>query len=148
MTARPAGRRCRGVAVWCGVVLLAAAPALATTDSIHFSDRLQQLMRRMNTLVYDRNQTELALDRERLERARELASAARELAAEAGAAPPTSLDADTRREFMDYAHALAGEAARLDELAAARRFSELAAQMERVGHQCAACHLRFRVRTP
>jgi len=125
-----------------------AGGAADAAGSTHYSDALQQLMRRMDALVYDRNETELALDRERLERAHELAAAAAELAAETSAAPPASLDDAGRREFLAHAQALAAEAAVLDALAGARRYAELAPQMERVGHQCAACHVRFRVRVP
>ena len=124
----------------------AQAPAIAT-ESVHFGDQIKHLMRRMNTLVHERNLSELEVDRERLERAHELAAAATALAAEAGVAgdsAPGMNDAQ-RREFVRLAHALATEAAVLDELATAGRYGELSVQMQRVGDQCVACHRRFGV---
>ena len=56
-----------------------AVSAQASTP-LHYSERLRGLMQRMNALLYERNQTELEVDKERLERARELASAAATLA--------------------------------------------------------------------
>jgi len=137
--------------VFCAVSLSACAQTSPMpADSVHFSDHLKRLMRRMNTLIYERNLSELEVDRERLERARELAAAATALAEEAGAAEGSLRGTDDaeRREFTRLAHALAAEAAVLDELATAGRYGELSAQMQRVGEQCAACHLRFHVRTP
>lgn len=105
-------------------------------------------MQRMDALLYERNQSELEIDKERLRRARELAAAARELATEIGTTAPEDLGADAaaRREFTALAQALGEAAASLDALATARRYAELPAQMERVAHRCVACHLRFRDR--
>lgn len=135
----------------CAVTLSACAQAPTTpAASVHFSAQLKHIMRRMNTLIYERNLSELELDRERLERARELAAAATALAREAGAPDDSAAGADgaEQREFARFAHALATEAALLDELATAGRYGELAAQMQRVGDQCVACHRRFRVPPP
>lgn len=117
------------------------------TESIHFSDHLKQIMRRMDSLVYERNMTELEIDRERLRRARALAAAAAELAMEADAPAQTADDAQ-RRAFSRHARALASAAARLDEIAAAGDYGALASQMRVVEDQCAACHQRFGVRAP
>jgi len=125
-----------------------AVSAQASTP-LHYSERLRGLMQRMNALLYERNQTELEVDKERLERARELASAAATLAGEVGAdGLPASADDAARKAFAGLAQELAAAAAQLDALAAARRYSELSPQMERVAHACATCHLRFRDRSP
>ncbi len=124
-----------------------SAVAQAPVAAGHHSDELQQLMRRMNDLLVERNQTELELDKQRLARARDLAASAVRLAANAGElAPSAAAGADAQREFTEYAHRLANEAALLGQLAEQRRYDALAPQMERVAHQCAACHLRFRQR--
>jgi len=129
-----------------------AAPPSAGAQApapLHYSERLRSLMQRMNALLYERNQTELEVDKERLERARELASAAATLAREVGTEGLTAnADAAARESFASLAQELAAAAAQLDALAAARRYSELSPQMERVAHACAACHLRFRDRNP
>ncbi|MEQ8230144.1 MAG: cytochrome c [Gammaproteobacteria bacterium] len=118
-------------------------------QTVHHSARLRELMQRMNAMLYERNQTELEIDKQRLDRARELAAAAATLAHEASViGPPGAADASAREDFTHHAHALANAAAELDALAAARRYSELSPQMERVAHVCADCHLRFRVRAP
>ncbi|MGE0483943.1 MAG: hypothetical protein AB7Q81_07375 [Gammaproteobacteria bacterium] len=128
---------------------LASATAPVADEAVHFSERLRHLMQRMNALLHERNQSELEIDRERLARARELAVAATELAGEAAAiGPPAGADATAQDAFTVLARALADEAAELDRLAAASRYAELPAQMERVAHRCADCHLRFRDRAP
>lgn len=124
-------------------------PGAQAATPLHYSERLRSLMQRMNALLYERNQTELEIDKERLERARELASAAATLAREVGSEGlPGSVDETARASFAGLAQELAATAAELDALAAARRYSELSPQMERVAHVCATCHLRSRDRSP
>ncbi|MGR8919360.1 MAG: hypothetical protein ACU85V_07060 [Gammaproteobacteria bacterium] len=123
-----------------------AAPA-TTGAALHTGDELRQIMRRMNALAYERNLPELEVDKQRLANAIELARIAGQLAGDSAALrPPSAADEAARREFSTYAARLAAEAEHLGELAQARRYTELGAQMERVSHQCAACHLRFRPR--
>ena len=135
----------------CILTAVFGATAVAAADdavSRHGSERLQQLMRRMDTLIYERNQSELEIDKERLRRARELADIALQLAGRASELRPDSATAAAAaREFNLYAQRLADEAIRLGEIAEQRRYAELSPQIERLGHQCAACHLRFRQRT-
>ncbi|MCP5199861.1 MAG: cytochrome c [Gammaproteobacteria bacterium] len=148
----PSLRRARraGAILALAALAVGAGGTATAAGSIHFSDRLRHLMQRMDTLLYERNQSELEIDRERLARARELASAATELAREVGAdgAPGVPVGDPANAEFEAFVQALAAEAATLDRLAAARRYAELPAQMERLAHRCADCHLRFRDRGP
>ncbi len=124
-------------------------PGPEASTPLHYSERLRSLMQRMNALLYERNQTELEVDKERLERARELATAAATLAREVGGEGLAASTGEPAREaFAGLAQELAAAAAELDALAAARRYSALSPQMERVAHVCATCHLRFRDRSP
>ncbi|MEQ8663472.1 MAG: hypothetical protein RLW62_21855, partial [Gammaproteobacteria bacterium] len=82
------------------------APAASVTtpaagaQTVHFSARLRALMQRMNAMLYERNQTELEIDKERLARARELADAAATLAREASLnGPPGIADPGAREDF-------------------------------------------------
>ncbi len=123
----------------------AAPPPSTPLQARHHSSDLQQLMQRLNHLAYDRNQTELELDKVRLKRARDLAATASELAARASELrPERHADDNAHAAFTAAAEDLADAARDLGELAEQRRYDELAEQMRRVRHQCDSCHQRFR----
>jgi cytochrome c556 len=114
------------------------------------SEELRVIMRRMEALVYDRIQSDLALDKERLRQAGELAATAGKLASTAsaifGASDYAALDDAARRRFDAFAAELQREAAELQRVAREGGFVASAAQFERMSHACAGCHSLYRAR--
>jgi cytochrome c556 len=114
------------------------------------SEELRVIMRRMEALVYDRIQSELALDKERLRQADELAATAGELATTAssifGASAYQMLDDAARQRFDAFAAELQREATELQRLAREGGIVASSAQFERMSHACAGCHSLYRAR--
>jgi len=114
------------------------------------SHSLRSIMQRLETLVQDRIQSDLTIDKERMRQAQEIANAAGELAATASsisaAATYAGLDDDARRRFDNYAEELHREAEELQRLAVDKQLAQSAAQYERMSHACAGCHSVFRAR--
>jgi len=106
---------------------------------------LPALMRRLQEAVSGHTGTAPELEQLRQANTDEIARIATELAAGAQAlAADATSDGAGRLRFAENAHALAADATELARLARARRYAELDAQFERVGHRCAGCHVDFR----
>lgn len=139
------GRTRFGFVLLCTLTGAANAGELSHADGI---EALRERMRRMDALVFERVLTPLEIDHERMRRADEIADLASELAAaatELATASRETLPDDARRKrFLDNARRLGAEAAELRRLAAERRLGEVSAQIDRLGHTCAACHADFR----
>ncbi len=114
------------------------------------SAELRLIMQRLEALMQDRVQSELALDMKRIDTADALADAAGELASAALSiatnAVTGSLDEAGRQQFHAYALELPREAEILRAAAAEHRFVASANQFERLSHACAGCHSLFRER--
>lgn len=124
-----------------------AAPAPAATPAAHIEPALAlpSLMRHLQEAVSRRTGTAAELEQLRQADTDAVARIATELAAGAQAlAMDATRDDGARRRFIDNAHGLAEDAAELARLARARRYPELDAQFERVGHRCAGCHVDLR----
>ncbi len=128
----------------------ARAPEPDPSQHVVRSERLRLLMRSMESLMHDRIQSDLELDKERLKQADELAEAAGELAATAeaiaGASTYASLDDAARARFDAFVVELQREASELQRLARDGQFAPSAAQFDRMRHVCAGCHSLYRVR--
>lgn len=128
------------------------APAGVAVPQTHVlsSAELRRIMQRLEALMEDRVQTDLALDARRRESAAALADAAGELAAAASSlsasAVTASLDETARRQFRTYALELHREATQLGAVADENRIIASAEQFRRLNHTCAACHSLFRGR--
>lgn len=124
-----------------------AAPAPAARPDAHIRPALAlpTLMRRLQDAVSGHTGTAAELEQLRQADTDEIARIATELAAGAEAlAKDATSDDGARRRFADNAHGLADDATELARLASARRYTELDAQFERVGHRCAGCHVDFK----
>jgi len=123
-------------------------PPLENDLHVARSEELRVIMRRMEALVYDRIQSDLALDKERLRQADELAATAGQLANAASAIFSVStygtLDEPARRRFDAFAAELQREATELQRLAREGGIVVTAAQFERMSHACAGCHSLYR----
>lgn len=126
------------------------APASAAGPALHAvrSERVRQIMVRMNALLYERMYTALELDRERARQLAALADTAAELAGTADAIPEALSDLDLpveeRTTFQALANQLYTRALELQGLAAANRYHALDAAIERLNETCNACHSLFR----
>ena len=112
------------------------------------SDRLRNIMREMEMLMFERMYTELALEKELARHAEEFGHAAGELAATAhnikAVLPGIDLAPENRIVFQALADDLATQANDLARVAAEQQYGAIAAQYERVTHICAGCHSLFR----
>lgn len=114
------------------------------------SAELRRIMQRLEALMQDRVQSDLALDMKRINTADALADVAGELAAAALSISTNgvteSLDEVGRQQFHAYALELQREAEILRAAAAEHRFVASANQFQRLNHACAGCHSLFRER--
>ncbi len=114
------------------------------------SGELRRIMQRLEALMNDRVQADLALDLKRNETADALADVAGELAAAASSMSrhgvTASLDEAGRAQFNAYALELRREAEILRAAAAEHRFVASANQFHRLNNACAGCHSLFRAR--
>ncbi len=114
------------------------------------SAELRRIMQRLEALMNDRVQADLALDLKRKETADALADVAGELAAAASSMSrhgvTASLDDAGRAQFNAYALELRREAEILRAAAAEHRFVASANQFHRLNNACAGCHSLFRAR--
>jgi cytochrome c556 len=136
--------RCCALVFWCLTNVCAAdqnnsesqttAPA---RGAIH-SDQLQRTMKRLNELAYDREYTELGLDRLRAEQIAALVTAAAELLS-AG-----EMTAEEQATFAAIAGQLHAEAQNIQAAVRAYQFDRLPAGYRRLQRICNACHALFR----
>lgn len=121
-----------------------APPALHAVSS----ERLRQIMQRMDSLMFERMQTELELDRQRLRHVRALAEAAAELERTVdwipGAVDDMGLSPEDRSRFLDLAGILRGEAGALRDRAEAGDLGALRHSLQRLESTCKACHGLYR----
>jgi len=114
------------------------------------SAELRRIMQRLEALMNDRVQADLALDVKRNETADALADVAGELAAAAASMSrdgvTAALDDAGRAQFNAYALELRREAEILRAAAAEHRFVASANQFHRLNNVCAGCHSLFRAR--
>lgn len=129
-----------------------SAPGAKVENDVHVirSEKLRIIMRQMELIMYDRMQSDLELDKQRMRRAEEIAVTAGELAAAASAisraSPYATLDDAERRRFDALAIELQRDAVELERLAREGQLVASAAQFERLSHACAACHSIYRAR--
>ena len=122
----------------------AAPPVLS---AIH-SEQLQKIMSNLNELAYERERTELGLDRLRAEQIEILAAEAETLAARAGRLTDqltdTELSEEDRITFSAIANQLQAETLRMRADVRANKFENLSAGYQRLRQTCNACHKLFR----
>jgi cytochrome c556 len=146
--------RCCALVFWCLTNVCAAdqnnsesqttAPA---RGAIH-SDQLQRTMKRLNELAYDREYTELGLDRLRAEQIAALVTAAAQLRISAGRLPELlsagEMSAEEQATFAAIAGQLHAEAQNIQAAVRAYQFDRLPAGYRRLQRICNACHALFR----
>lgn len=123
----------------------AAPPARHAVES----QRLREAMRRLQALRAERLPAEMDLEAQRRARAEDVAAAAREMAAAAGAIPDILRDVEmtepARREFLRLAAELGQRAGQLAAEAPGLPPQDLDARLHGIDAVCAECHSRFRV---
>ncbi|MGR9089316.1 MAG: hypothetical protein ACU85U_01905 [Gammaproteobacteria bacterium] len=114
------------------------------------SAELRRIMQRLEMLMQDRVQSDLALDMKRSDAADTLADVAGELAAAALSISTNdvaqALDEAARHQFYAYALELQREAGILRAAATEHRFVASVNQFQRLDHACAGCHSLYRER--
>lgn len=112
------------------------------------SEQLQLIMRRMNSIIYERETTALDIDEERMRRAGDIAELlskmSQEIADFAKTQTGTRLDKDEIEIFNQYVSELGGHGKAINEIAASERAKEFMPAMNKVVQTCNACHDRFR----
>lgn len=129
-----------------------AFPKLTVTGSpvLHAidSDRLRQLMNRMNNLMYETNLTEQEMDSQRRQAVSQVVNAAEGLdqaidgilAAQA----KLNLDSGEQKVFYSLAAKLRDEAHSLKAQAQAHQVDEIPVTLEKISATCTSCHTLFR----
>lgn len=116
--------------------------------SIH-SDQLRRTMLRLKDLAYEREYTELRLDRLRSEQIESLVVEARALVAKAGRLPEImnggTLNAEEQITFIAVAKQLYGETQQLQADVLANRYENLQYGYRHLQQTCNACHKLFRI---
>ena len=127
----------------------AASPGKAAVQSLHSED-IRKIMGRLHALAYEREYTELELDRIRHENLEALARAAAELVELSWKLPqilPDSRLTDEEQEtFGAMASRLHAETMQLLDTYATDSYSELKSGYQRLQETCTACHNLFRDR--
>lgn len=122
-----------------------SAPLL---HSIH-SDQLRRTMLRLKELAYEREYTELRLDRLRAKQIASLVAEARALVAKASRLPEIlnggTLSAEEQITFIAVAKQLYSETQRLQADVQANRYENLQYGYRQLQRTCSACHKLFRI---
>ncbi len=117
-------------------------------NAIH-SDDVRIIMRRLNVLAYEREYTELELEKLRARQIKLLALTAGELAQTAEQLPEdiqNNLSREDQTTFRAMASQLYSESLRLEEAVEANDHNALNAGYQRLRETCNACHRLFRDR--
>lgn len=130
----------------------AAVPKLTETGTpvLHAidNDELRLLMDRMNSLMFERNLTELELDSQRRAAVSKVSAAARDLEQAIdgilAAEPKLSLDEGEKKVFRSLATNLKGEAQTLKAQADAHQVDAIPVTLEKMSATCTSCHELFR----
>lgn len=120
------------------------SPALHAIDS----GELRQLMDRMNSLMFERNLTELEMDSQRRDASVRVISAAegldRALDGMVAALPKLNLDQGERKTFLALSATLRGEAHTLKAQAESHQLDDIPVTLEKISATCTSCHQLFR----
>lgn len=112
------------------------------------SERLRNLMMQLNDLMFERMQTEVALDRERRQLAGEIAAASAIMLATVKdipqALPALSLDSKERQSFLNLSARLEEQVTLLKQEAELNYVDAIPQRLERIVATCNACHQSFR----
>lgn len=112
------------------------------------SDRLQEIMRRLNSTFYSRQATALDVDAARLRHAKEigelLASMSREIVYLAKDESVIGLKEAAKQLFVSYAKELGTRGEEFSLIAETKKTEMFAPAMNRVVKTCNACHNEFR----
>ena len=117
-------------------------------NAIHSND-VRIIMRRLNVLAYEREYTELELEKLRARQIKLLAQTAGELAQTAEQLPEDvqkDLSREDQTTFRAMANQLYSESLQLEEEAAANNYRALNECYQRLRETCNACHRLFRDR--
>ncbi|HUL11381.1 MAG TPA: hypothetical protein VLU73_04320 [Methylococcaceae bacterium] len=110
--------------------------------------RLHELMVEMNSLMFDRMRTELDIDRERRQRATQIAEVARSLSNTINAIlatlPTLKLNPDEQTAFLALANKLRDQAGQLEQQASHNYIDAIPQTLDQMTHTCTACHGLFR----
>lgn len=121
----------------------------AILGAIH-SEKIRAIMRRLNSLAYEREYTELRIQQMRAEQIELLVQTAGELARSAGKLPEITaqdrLGEEEQTTFRAMAAQLHRETLKLREYAQNRQYGEMARGYQRLHRTCNACHELFRER--
>lgn len=127
-----------------------ATPAETGEPALHAvkNDRLQQIMRQINDLVYAQLSSEINLGQQRQLKTEEIAKTAAELAASEQAMvstlPSLGLKADEQTTFLALAEELRINAADMQDLANRNQIQAIPARLETITNTCTSCHVLFR----
>lgn len=125
------------------------APEKATLQSLHSED-IRKIMGRLYALAYEREYTELELDRIRHENLEALAHAAAELVDLSGrlsqVLPDNRLTDEEQVTFAAMANQLHNETLHLLDTGATSSYNELKTGYRQLQKTCTACHNLFRGR--
>lgn len=110
--------------------------------------RLRDLMAEMNSLMFERMRTELELDQERRQRARQIAASAagltRTIDAIVATLPRLNLNPGEQTTFIALANKLRGQTKLLEEQASRNQIDAMPATLDQMASTCTACHQLFR----
>lgn len=112
------------------------------------TDQLKGIMRKMNSVIYEREYTAMDIDEERVRRASEIAQIVTRMSQEVTEVGKTQLyaklDKAEREMFAQYAEELAKHGKALQEVSASERARAFVPAMNKMVQTCNACHDRFR----
>ncbi|WP_045224170.1 cytochrome c [Methyloterricola oryzae] len=136
----------------CSTVVPGAPARLPDTGepalhAVH-EQELRAVMAQMNSLMFDTLRTELEIDKERRQRARQIADAARELSKAVDGIPATlprlGLSEAEQVSFRALAHRLDDQAQGLEQLSRSNQIDSIEPALQQMTLTCNACHQLFR----